>query len=67
MGPAGLPEPVLATLQKALAESLQSPELRRKLEESGSTVAPQNVDMPRFLNQEVAKYRRIVDFAKIKE
>ncbi len=67
MGPAKLPEPVVATLKKALAESLQSPELRRKLEESGSTVAPQNVDMPRFLDQEVAKYRRIVDFAKIKE
>ena len=66
-GPANLPEPVVATLKKALDESLQSPELRRKLEEAGSTVQSRSVDMPRFLTQEVAKYKRIVDFAKIKE
>ena len=67
MGPAGMPEPVVATLKKALDESLASPELRRKLEESGSTVQAHSVDMPRFLAAETAKYKRIVDFAKIKE
>ena len=67
MGPAHLPEPVAAQLKKALDESLQSPELRRRLEESGSTVQDQRMDMPRFLQDETAKYRRIVDFAKIKE
>jgi tripartite-type tricarboxylate transporter receptor subunit TctC len=67
MGPAGLPEPVVAKLKKALNESLQTPALRKKLEDSGSTVSPLNVDMPRFLAQETAKYKRIVDFAKIKE
>lgn len=67
MGPAKLPEPVLAKLKKALAESLQAPELRKKLEDSGSAIAPLNVDMPKFLADETAKYQRIVDFAKIKE
>lgn len=67
MGPAGLPEPVVAKLKKALNESLQTPALRKKLEDSGSTVSPLNVDMPNFLAQESAKYKRIVDFAKIKE
>lgn len=67
MGPAHLPEPVVAKLRKALNESLQTVELRKKLEDSGSTVSPLNVDMPKFLNQETAKYKRIVEFAKIKE
>lgn len=67
MAPANLPEPVLAKLKKALAESLQSPDLRKKLEESGSAIAPLNVDMPRFLKDESAKYQKIVDFARIKE
>jgi tripartite-type tricarboxylate transporter receptor subunit TctC len=67
MGPAHLPEPVVAKLRKALNESLQTPELRKRLEDSGSTVSPLNVDMPKFLGQETAKYKRIVEFAKIKE
>lgn len=67
MGPARLPEPVVAKLKKALNDSLQTPELRKKLEDSGSTVSPLNVDMPKFLSQETAKYKRIVDFANIKE
>ncbi|MDI1271627.1 MAG: tripartite tricarboxylate transporter substrate binding protein [Polaromonas sp.] len=67
MGPARLPEPVVAKLKKALNDSLQTAELRKKLEDSGSTVSPLNVDMPRFLSQETAKYKRIVEFANIKE
>ena len=67
MGPARMPESVVAKLKKALNESLQTAELRKKLEDSGSTVSPLNVDMSKFLNQETAKYKRIVEFAKIKE
>lgn len=67
MAPAKLPEPVAAKLKKALADSLQSPELRKKLEDSGSAIAPLNVDMPKFLADETAKYKKIVDFAGIKE
>lgn len=67
MGPANLPESVASKLKKALNESLQTPDLRKKLEDSGSTVSPLNVDMPKFMAQETAKYKRIVEFAKIKE
>ena len=67
MGPARMPEPVVAKLKKALNDSLQTIELRKKLEDSGSTVSLLNVDMPGFLKQETEKYQRIVDFAKIKE
>lgn len=67
VGPAGLPEPVVAKLKKALNESLQSPDLRKKLEDSGSVVSTPNTDMPKFLARETAKYAGIVQFAKIKE
>ncbi|OOG46555.1 tripartite tricarboxylate transporter substrate binding protein [Polaromonas sp. A23] len=65
MGPAKLPEPVRARLKKAFDEAMQSPDLRKKLEESGSTLAPPNIDLPQFLNTETAKYKKIVDHAKI--
>lgn len=67
MAPPNLPEAITARLRKALAESLQTPEFRKKLEDSGSTVAPINVEMNGFLAEESAKYQKIVDFANIKE
>lgn len=67
MAPPGLPQPVLAKLRTALNEVLQNADFRKKLEASGSTIAPLNVDMPRFLADETAKYQKIVDFAKITE
>jgi tripartite-type tricarboxylate transporter receptor subunit TctC len=67
MAPPKLPAPVLARLRTALNETLQTAEFRKKLEESGSTIAPLNVDMGRFLADETAKYQKIVDFARIKE
>lgn len=67
MAPPNLPEAVAAKLRKALADSLQAPELRKKLEDSGSIVAAPSADMGRFLADETAKYQKIVNFAKIKE
>ena len=67
MGPAKLPEPVVARLQKALADSLQSPDFRKKMEASSSTVPTTPVDIQKFLANETLKYQKIVDFAKIKE
>ncbi len=67
MGPAQLPAPVASKLQKAFNESLQTPELRKALEESGSIVSPPIADLPSFLADEAAKYKRIVDSAKIRE
>ena len=67
MGPAKMPEPVVARLKKALADTLQSPDFRKKMEASSSTVPTAPVDIQKFLANETVKYQKIVDFAKIKE
>ena len=67
MAPAHLPKPVFDKLKKALNEALQAPELRKKLESSGSTVSTPSVNIDKFLAAEVAKYKQIVEFAKIEE
>ena len=67
MAPAHLPKPVFDKLKKALNEALQAPELRKKLESSGSTVSSPSVNIDKFLAAEVAKYKQIVEFAKIEE
>ncbi len=67
MAPPNLPEAVTTRLRKALAEILQTPDFRKKLEDTGSVVAPLNVDMGKFLVDETAKYQKIVEFANIKE
>ena len=67
LGPAKLPEAVVARLKSALAEALKSPEFRQKMEASGSTVASSNIDIGPFLQGEVEKYRKIVQFAKIEQ
>ena len=67
MGPAHMPAPIVTKLKKALSESLQTPELRKKLEDASSTIAPLNLDLDKFLSSEIAKYKKIVEFAKISE
>jgi len=67
MAPPNLPEPIAAKLKRALAETLQAPEFKRRLEDAGSRIAAPGVDMIRFLADEDAKYQRIADFAKIRE
>lgn len=67
MGPANLPKPVLEKLKKALSESLQAPTFRKKMEASGSTVSDPGINIDQFLTAEVAKYKKIVEYAKIEE
>ncbi len=67
LGPAKLAEPVQASLKKALADILQSPDFRKKMEASSSVVPTVPVDLDRFLVTETAKYKKIVQFANIKE
>jgi hypothetical protein len=50
-----------------LNEVLQAPEFRKRLEDSGSAIAPLNVDMGKFLDTEAVKLQKVVDFAQIKE
>jgi tripartite-type tricarboxylate transporter receptor subunit TctC len=44
-----------------------SPEIRKKFEESGATVMPGSINPSNFINDESAKVKRIVEFAKISE
>lgn len=67
VGPAKLPEPVVARLKKALAETLQSPDFRKKMEAASSVVPGAPVDIDKFMTAETAKYKNIVQFANIKE
>lgn len=67
MAPPKMPPHILSKLRTALSEVLQTAEFRKRLEESGSTIAPLDVDMDRFLADESSKYQKIVEFAKVKE
>ena len=67
LGPARLPDAVSARLKTALTEALKSPEFRQKMEASGSTVATPSGDIGPFLQAEVDKYRKIVQFANIEQ
>ena len=67
MAPAKLPAPVYDKLKKALNETLQSPEFRKKMEAAGSVVSSPTVDADKYIAAEVAKYQKIVQFAKIEE
>jgi tripartite-type tricarboxylate transporter receptor subunit TctC len=65
MAPKGLPAPVAAKLKKALDETMASPEFRKKMEETGNVVADPKVDAGKYINAEIAKYAKIVQFAHI--
>ena len=65
MAPKGLPAPVAAKVKKALDETMASPEFRKKMEEAGSVVADPKTDAGKYINAEIAKYTKIVQFAHI--
>lgn len=62
--PAKTPAPVVARLQRELREVLRLPEVSGRLEGSGVTMTP-DLDAPRFVRDEVERFRRIVEFARI--
>ncbi len=62
--PAKTPAPVVARLQRELREVLRLPEVSGRLEGSGVTMTPY-LDAPRFVRDEVERFRRIVEFARI--
>jgi tripartite-type tricarboxylate transporter receptor subunit TctC len=65
VGPPGLPQPVVQTLQTALDEALKAPALRQKLEASGSTVVSRQPELRVFMTAESAKFKRMAEVAKI--
>lgn len=62
--PARTPAPVVARLQRELREVLRQGEVAGKLEAAGLTLTPE-LDGPRFVREEVERFRRIVEFARI--
>jgi tripartite-type tricarboxylate transporter receptor subunit TctC len=66
-GPAKMPVPLVERLQKALAETLATPEVRKKLQDNGATLAPAGAPLASFQASEIGKYARIVKFANIQE
>jgi tripartite-type tricarboxylate transporter receptor subunit TctC len=65
--PKGMPPQLSATLKQALQTAMQDPALRKRLEESGSSLFTGAEDATAFVIKEQAKYKRIVQFADIKE
>jgi tripartite-type tricarboxylate transporter receptor subunit TctC len=66
-GPKAMPPQLTATLKQALQTAMQDPALRKRLEESGSSLFTGAEDATAFVLREQAKYKRIVQFADIKE
>jgi len=62
--PARTPAPVLSRLQRELREVLRLSEVAGKLEAAGLSLTP-DLDGPRFVREEVERFRKIVDFARI--
>ncbi len=62
--PARTPAPVVSRLQRELREVLRQGDVVSKLEASGVTMTP-DLEGPRFVREEVERFRRIVDFARI--
>jgi tripartite-type tricarboxylate transporter receptor subunit TctC len=60
MGPAGLPRPIVDKLSNALNETLQTPEVRKKLVELGTEISggtPAQADA--YLKAEIARWARL--------
>ena len=66
LAPRGTPQPITDRLDMALKAVLAEPEVSKRLQEAGVTLA-QEADFPRFIRKEVDKFKAIVDFAKIAE
>jgi tripartite-type tricarboxylate transporter receptor subunit TctC len=66
-GPAGIAAPLIRKLQTALTETLAVPALQQKLAEAGASTAISATALAGYQAAEIDKYKRIVDFAKIRE
>jgi len=66
-GPAGLPDPVLRTLNAAAVQALKSPDMTKKLQNAGFEPAPTTPGEFRdFIKGESAKFAKIIAEAGIK-
>ncbi|MBI0433800.1 tripartite tricarboxylate transporter substrate binding protein [Roseomonas sp. KE0001] len=67
MAPAGLPAPVQERLHAAMAEALNHPEVKPRLEQIGFTVVGSTpAEFRRFQEAEIARWREVIQTAGIK-
>lgn len=67
MAPRGLAPDTLARLQRALRETLQDAAVRQKLERIGVVVGRGDENLSQLMARDAVEYKRIVDFAGMKE
>jgi len=65
LGPAGMPEPVVAALRKAVAETLATPAMATRLEALGQTVAPARAEVRQTIAAELATWKKLIAERKI--
>lgn len=65
MGPAGLPEPIVATLRKAVADVLATPTVVARLVAGGQTIAPPRLDVRATIAAERAMWKKLISERKI--
>lgn len=65
MGPANMPAPLVAKIKAALDKTMASSEFRKKMQEAGAQVMDSKTDAGQYINGEIAKYKKIIDVAKI--
>ena len=67
MAPAGTPPAVVAKLEKALANTVAQPEVRKRLSDMGTLVTPMNAkEFGAFIQSEMAKWKDAVSKANVK-
>jgi tripartite-type tricarboxylate transporter receptor subunit TctC len=67
VAPAGTPAPVVARLEKALAEVLTMPEVKKRLTDMGAVVTPLGArDFSAFIRSEMTKWADVIAKANIK-
>ena len=66
LGPAGMPQPVVDRLHKALEEAVNDPTVRsRFIEQGAEPVSPGPAELQRFIAAETAKWKGIIEKAGI--
>jgi tripartite-type tricarboxylate transporter receptor subunit TctC len=67
MAPAGTPPAVIGKLEKALADTVAQPEVRKRLADMGTLVTPMNAkEFGAFIQSEMTKWRDAVSKAGVK-
>ena len=67
VAPAGTPPAVLAKLEKALADVLEMPEVRKRLTDMGAVVTPlKSKEFGDYIRSEITKWAEVVNKAGVK-